>query len=129
HQTLLNSISHEMRTPLTVIIGTATALADKATPKNPEHIEALAGNLLEASDRLNRVIENLLDMTRLNSGVLTLNTEWHDVHDLVGVVLKKLNAQLRNHRVVINIPSDFPMVEMDFRMMEHALSNLLINAS
>ena len=129
HQTLLNSISHEMRTPLTVILGTATALADKAAPKNAEHIEALAGNLLEASERLNRVIENLLDMTRLNSGVLTLKMEWHDVQDLVGVVLKKLKAQLGNYRVVTTIPSDFPMVEMDFRMMEHALSNLLINAT
>lgn len=129
HQTLLNSISHEMRTPLTVIMGTATALADPATPKNAQHIEALAGNLLEASDRLNRVIENLLDMTRLNSGVLTLKKEWHDVHDLVGVVLKKLKVQMRNHQVTTIIPEDFPMVEMDFRMMEHALSNLLINAS
>ena len=118
-----------MRTPLTDIMGTATALADKATPKNVEHIEALADNLLEASDRLNRVIENLLDMTRLNSGVLTLKKEWHDVHDLVGVVLKKLKTQLRNHRIMTTIPADFPMVEMDFRMMEHALSNLLINAS
>ena len=89
----------------------------------------LAANLLEASDRLNQVIENLLDMSRLNSGILTLKMEWHDVHDLVGVVLKKLKIQLRKLKVSSMIPGDFPMVEMDFRMMEHALSNLLINAS
>lgn len=129
HQTLLNSISHEMRTPLTAVMGTATALDDEANAKNPKFVRALAGQLLEAGDRLNRVIENLLDMSRLNSGVLALNLEWQDIHDLVGVTLKKLGKNLENHRVVVEIPNDLPLVQMDFRLIEHALANLLLNAA
>lgn len=129
HETLLNSISHEMRTPLTAVIGTATALDDEANSKNPDYVRALAQNLLEAGDRLNRVIENLLDMSRLNSGMLALKLEWHDVSDLVGVTLKKLGRNLNQHRVEIEMPKDLPLVEMDFRLMEHALANLLLNAA
>jgi len=129
HQTLLNSISHEMRTPLTTVMGTATALQDEANSKNPKYVRDLADQLLEAGDRLNRVIENLLDMSRLNSGVLALNLEWHDINDLVGVTLKKLGNNLNQHEVVIDIPKELPLIMMDFKLMEHALANLLINAS
>ena len=129
HQTLLNSISHEMRTPLTIIMGIATALTDGGAPPPSSALHSQVANLLEASDRLNRVVENLLDMTRLNSGVLTLKKEWNDVRDLVGSVLKKLNSQLRNVRVQTILPDDLPVVEIDFRLVEHAIANLVINAA
>jgi two-component system sensor histidine kinase KdpD len=129
HQTLLNSISHEMRTPLTTVMGTATALIDEDNSKNPKYVRDLAGQLLESSDRLNRVIENLLDMSRLNSGVLALKLEWQDINDLVGVTLKKLGKNLDQHSVIVEIPKDLPLVKMDFTLMEHALSNLLLNAA
>jgi len=129
HQTLLNSISHEMRTPLTAIMGTATALDDEKNSKNPSYVRALAEQLQEASDRLNRVIENLLDMSRLNSGVFALQLEWHDVADLVGVTINKLGKNLGLHKVEIDMPKDLPLVKMDFRLLEHALANLLLNAA
>ncbi|MGZ3816066.1 MAG: ATP-binding protein, partial [Bdellovibrio sp.] len=129
HQTLLNSISHEMRTPLTAIIGIANALHDIKNNQVKESVESLSEQLLEASDRLNRVIENLLDMTRLNSGVLALKLEWHDLHDLVGVTLKKLEKILSHHFVQTDIPADLPLIKVDFRFLEHALSNLLLNAA
>ncbi|MEQ1664641.1 MAG: sensor histidine kinase KdpD, partial [Bdellovibrionales bacterium] len=129
HQTLLNSISHEMRTPLTTVMGTASALVDEDNSKNPKYVRDLAGQLLDAGDRLNHVIENLLDMSRLNSGVLALNLEWHDVNDLVGVTLKKLEKNLKQHRVVVDIPNDLPLIKVDFKLMEHALANLLLNAA
>lgn len=128
HQTLLSSISHEMRTPLTTVLGVATALEEKAAAGNPEYVTALASELHRAGDRLNRVIENLLDMTRLNSGVLSLKLEWQDVRDLAGVAIQRLGPGLQGRKIETQLPENLPLVKMDFRLMEHALSNLLLNA-
>lgn len=130
HQTLLNSISHEMRTPLTAILGAASALETEVSIVQ-EHpvVKEIAGGLLEAGERLNRVIENLLDMSRLNSGRLSLNLEWHDFQDLVSVVLQKNSKALRHHKVVVQLLDGVSLVKMDYRLMEHALSNLLLNAA
>jgi two-component system sensor histidine kinase KdpD len=129
HQTLLNSISHELRTPLTVIMGTASAFADPAISQNSTQVMAMGEELSVASERLNRIIENLLDMSRLSSGVLALKKEWHDVRDLVGVSLGKLKGFLTHHPVQVQIPEDFPLIEMDFRLIEHAVLNLILNAA
>lgn len=128
HQTLLNSISHELRTPLTAIMGSATALDDEHSPDTREFRKALASELTYATDRLNRVIENLLDMSRLNSGMMSLKKEWHDIHDLVGVTLQRLGRNLDGYSVKVDISDGVPLVEIDFRLMEHVLSNLLMNA-
>lgn len=129
HQTLLNSISHEMRTPLTTILGVASALEDKVSAADPRFVEDVAAQLSEAGDRLNRVIENLLDMSRLNSGVLALKMEWQDVGDLIGVVLQKLAKNLSQHQVRTALSENLPVIKMDFRLMEHAISNLILNAA
>lgn len=129
HQTLLNSISHEMRTPLTTVLGAAGALDDPKTASDPALVGTLAKELSQAGDRLNRVIENLLDMSRLNSGVLSLNLEWNDLRDLIGVCVKRLGKNLESHRVVVDLPENLPLIRMDFRLMEHALSNLILNAA
>ena len=128
HQTLLNSISHEMRTPLTSIIASASSLENPDNARNFDFVTKAASHLVEAGDRLNRVIENLLDMTRLNSGMLELKLEWQDVHDLVGVTLSKLAKNLAGHEVTTSLPSQLPLVKIDFRLMEHALANLVMNA-
>lgn len=128
HQTLLNSISHELRTPLTAIMASATALSDEHSPDTRDFRRALALELSTASDRLNRVIENLLDMSRINSGAMRLKKEWNDVHDLIGVTLHRLGENLDRHTITIEAPSDVPLIEVDFRLLEHALSNILINA-
>lgn len=127
HQTLLNSISHELRTPLTAILGSAAAL-DSELVRDP-YVKEIAGNLSEAGDRLNRVIENLLDMSRLNSGVLALKLEWHDPADLIGVVLKKISKSITRHKVQVDIDHDLGLIRIDFRLFEHAISNLLLNAT
>lgn len=129
HQTLLSSISHEMRTPLTTVLGVATALEEKAAAENPDYVRTLAAELHRAGDRLNRVIENLLDMTRLNSGVLSLKLEWQDVRDLVGVTIQRLGPNLLGRKIETLLPENLPLVKMDFRLMEHALANLLLNAA
>jgi two-component system sensor histidine kinase KdpD len=129
HQILLNSISHELRTPLTVITASATSMCDPEIVKNEQAIETIRDELLNASDRLNRVIENLLDMSRLNSGVLTLKSEWHDLQDIIGVVVSKLKIQLKNHRIHVEVKGSVSLVQMDFRLIEHALTNLILNAA
>ncbi len=128
HQVLLNSISHELRTPLTVLMASASSMCDPEIIKNEDSLKTIREELLNASERLNRVIENLLDMSRLNSGVLSLKLEWHDLLDIVGVVVKKLSPHLRNHKVKVNFDSPMPLIQMDFRLMEHALTNLILNA-
>ena len=129
HQTLLNSISHEMRTPLTVLMASATAMTDPQLIADSKLVQTLGEEVLRASDRLNRVIENLLDMSRLNSGFLELKLEWHDVRDLVGVALQKLKIQIKTHEMKVHLQDEIPMIKIDFRLMEHALSNLILNAS
>ncbi len=126
HQTLLNSISHEMRTPLTSILGVASAIEKKAFTDNS--LKEISESLNYAGDRLNHVVENLLDMSRLNSGYLGLKLEWHDLMDLIGVVLKKLERTLRGRKVKILIPDNFGLLHIDFRLFEHAISNLILNA-
>ena len=127
HQTILNSISHELRTPLTVILGASASLnSELFTDPN---IKNLAESIAINGERLNRVIENLLDMSRLSSGSLAIKLEWHDLSDLIGVVRRKLIKPLSNFKIVVRIPSDFQLIKMDFRLFEHALSNLLINST
>jgi two-component system sensor histidine kinase KdpD len=125
HQTLLASVSHELRTPLTALIGSATAAAEQV--KGPQGGK-LADMIAISGERLNRVIENLLDMTRLSSGSLTLKKEWQDIHDIVGVALRKLGPQGDNHVIRTNIDDQLGLVELDFRLMEHVISNLIYNS-
>jgi len=115
-----------MRTPLTAIMGVSSSI-DKAAVVNPD-IKNISESLHDAGDRLNRVVENLLDMSRLNSGVLGLHLEWHDLSDLIGVVLKKIEYNLKGRKVLVNIPDTFDLISIDYRLFEHALSNLLLNA-
>jgi two-component system sensor histidine kinase KdpD len=126
HQTLLNSISHEMRTPLTTILSAAEALNDQAAEMGA--FRELSKSLNEAGDRLNHVIENLLDMSRLSSGILALQLDWQDLNDLVGVVLAKNSKMILHHSVQVQLGTEVDLIRIDFRLFEHALSNLVLNA-
>jgi two-component system sensor histidine kinase KdpD len=128
HQTLLNSVSHELRTPLTAIIGSSTAMVELAKLDGNSKISQLAKEVVEGSERLNRVVENLLDMTRLSSGVLGIKREWHDVHELIGVTLQKLGHYKDQHVIHSKISEGLTLIEIDFRLLEHVLSNLILNA-
>jgi two-component system sensor histidine kinase KdpD len=129
HQALLNSISHELRTPLTALLGSADALKDEATASDPVRRQLLLEDVSGAGERLNRVIENLLDMARLNSGVLALKKDWHDPAELARLVLGRLKGPLSGHRLKLELPEGLPLISVDYRLMEHALSNLLLNAA
>lgn len=129
YKTLLNSISHELRTPLAAITGASTSLLESKTAENGEMRTLLIGDIFISAQRLNRLVKNLLDMTRLEAGMLKLNWEWCDANDLVHVVVRQLAKELAGHRVQLQLAPDLPLVRMDFVLMEQALANLLLNAA
>ncbi len=128
-QTILDSVSHEIRTPLTGIIGAASALQNDQIAVNPDSRAALAQELMENAERLDRVVANLLDMSRLSSGTLTLKKDWHDVGDLVAVALDGAGKALEKRTVQTSLVQNLPLVRVDFQLFEQALSNLLLNAA
>ena len=128
YKILLNSISHELRTPLTTITGASTSLLDEVVESKPETRKALVLEIYRAGERLNRLVGNLLDISRLESGMMKLNLQKHDTGDLVNVVLRSLENELAEYKVLIDIPDGLPMIIIDFVLMEQALVNLVYNA-
>ncbi|MDO9182266.1 MAG: sensor histidine kinase KdpD [Bacteriovorax sp.] len=126
HQTLLNSISHEMRIPLTSIMGSVSALQDTNVQNDPKKINILNTELLDSCERLNSVIENILDMNRLNSGLLTLKKEWVEVADVIESVISQI--KLKGHKIELIEKSSKVYLSCDERLLEHALMNLFFNA-
>lgn len=129
HQALMDSVSHELRTPLTSLLGSAAALEDPALLSAPQRRQALLEEVRSSGERLNRVIENLLGMARLNSGALALRKEWHDPAELARLTVQRLKSPLSGHTVTLDLPAELPLLQLDYRLMEHALSNLLLNAA
>jgi len=127
-RTLLNSISHELRTPLAASTSAASALADAGTAM-PEPQRVLIGEIQEANARLNRVVGNLLDVARLESGQVRPRLDWHDARDLVQTTLRELQRELAAHPVKLDLPGVPLLVRLDFSLAHHALANLLLNAA
>ena len=127
-QTVLESISHEMRTPLTSIGGIASALNDEKIYQDKILKNDLINELLESVDRLNTVVGNILDMSRINSGAFTLKREWNDIREVVDVSVKQLGEKLKGHKLTIGIKEGLPLLMLDFNLFEQAVSNVLINA-
>lgn len=122
YRTLFNSISHELRTPVAAIMSATESLSQ-------HHQKEFVDEIHTGAERLNRLVENLLDMTRLETGQLALKLDWCDVHDLFRSSLQRLKLELAGHIVITNIPDSMPLVKLDFGLMEQALSNILYNAS
>jgi two-component system, OmpR family, sensor histidine kinase KdpD len=129
YRTLLDSVSHELRSPITTIAGAAESLEDPAVDGQVESRHRLHHDIRQAADRLNRLVTNLLDMTRLESGMLKPNLEWHSVEDLIGATLERLKPQLAPHEVIVDLAPDLPLVPMDLPLMEQALHNLIHNSA
>jgi len=126
-KTLLNSVSHELRTPLAAIRSAVSGLRTSG-PLAPAQ-EALTAELDEAAGRLNRLVQNLLDLSRLEAGHLRANPDWHDLRDVVHAGLHNLGRALEQHEIQIEIPPDLPPVKLDAVLMEQILTNLLGNAA
>jgi two-component system sensor histidine kinase KdpD len=128
-KSLLNSISHELRTPISAITTAASALSEASSGGESPLQKSLAGEIQESAARLNRLVGNLLDMTRLESGKVKPRLEWCDVTDLVNVAVRHNEKEMARHPVEVKIPRSLPLVRMDFVLIEQALNNLLLNAA
>jgi two-component system sensor histidine kinase KdpD len=126
---LLTSISHDLRTPLSSIIGASTSLLSEATLYDETAKRDLLLTIQEEAERLNRFVGNLLDMTRLESGALELNRQFVEIGDIVGTALNRASRMLGQHRVDVQLGPDLPMLNLDFVLMEQVLVNLLDNAA
>jgi two-component system sensor histidine kinase KdpD len=125
---LLNSISHDLRTPLVSITGALSALDDDDGALDDSSRSALIENARSEADRLNRLVGNLLSMTRIESGAIKLHLEPGDVQDLIGTTLEQLGKRIEKHKVKVDVPANFPLVPMDFTLMVQVIVNLLENA-
>lgn len=126
YKTLFNSISHELRIPVAAIMGAADSLKD--SDLSSEVRRELYGEIFIASVRLNRLIENLLNMSRLESGRLSLRKDWYDLNDLFYQVCENLSEELSDHKLITDIQDDLPLVKIDFGILEQVLHNLILNA-
>jgi two-component system sensor histidine kinase KdpD len=125
HRTLLDGVSHELKTPLAVLSSAVENLssADDATRSE------LAHEIKTATRRLNRLVGNLLDQTRLESGALRPHLDWCDGHDLVNAAIDGVSEALDGHRFEYDIPGDLPLFKADAALMEQVIANLLLNAA
>lgn len=128
-QALLTSISHDLRTPLASIMGASSTLRDFRSALDETATDELLVTIGQESERLNRFIANLLDMTRLESGALTPNIGPHDVSELVGAALKRAGQLLGDRLVSADLAPDLPMAKVDAVLFDHTLFNLLDNAA
>ena len=126
---LLTSLSHDLRTPLASILGSATSLDSYGARLDERAIKELTGTIREEAERLNRFIANLLDMTRLESGAIEPRATPVDLAELVGSALERTAKILSLHHVELDIPADLPMLELDPVLFEQVLFNLLDNAA
>jgi two-component system sensor histidine kinase KdpD len=126
---LLTSISHDLRTPLATILGIVSSLRSFPDKYDAVEYADLLGTLQEEAERLNRFVNNLLDMTRLESGAIELKLELIDVAEIVGAALQRAANVLARHRVEIDIAPDLPMLRIDAVLFDQVLFNLLDNAA
>jgi two-component system, OmpR family, sensor histidine kinase KdpD len=125
---LLNSISHDLRTPLVSVTGALSSLKDDSGLLDKKAQRELVETALEEANRLNWLVGNLLDMTRLESNALYLKKEPCDVQDIIGVALSQMRERLRSRETQLDIPPDLPLMSADFVLIVQVLVNLLDNA-
>jgi two-component system, OmpR family, sensor histidine kinase KdpD len=127
YKTLFNSISHELHIPVATIIGASDTLLSQSYPE--ETRKKLYSEINIASIRLNHLIENLLNMSRLESGRISPRPDWCDVHDLANKISESLKQELQPFSFSVDIDANMPLVHIDFGLIERALHNLVLNAT
>lgn len=126
---LLSSLSHDTRTPLAAIQGAASALLHGSTALTAPEQRDLAENILDESRRMDRMVANLLDIIRLETGAMRVQTEWTVLEDIAGTALLRLRDRLHDHPVTTSFPADLPLVPVDEVLLEQLFVNLLENAA
>jgi two-component system sensor histidine kinase KdpD len=125
---LLGAVSHDLRTPLAAITGAATSLRDHGALAADVKGELLE-TICEEADRLERLVANLLDMTRLQTGAVTLKRDWVPLDEMVGSALTRLDAKLGERPIAVDLPSSLPLLSVDPVLLEQLFVNLLENAA
>lgn len=128
YKTLLNSVSHEMRTPLAAIKGFASAIKNINPVHEPEKISNMAGEITQGVERLDYVVQNLLDMSRLESGNLKLNFDYADVFEIVQSSVSKVKKFYGDKVVRIESGKDLPLVYLDYFLIQQSIENIIRNA-
>lgn len=128
HCALLNSISHDLKTPLVSITGALSALLDNTSKLSQQQKNELLETARDESERLNRIVNNILDMTRTESGVLRISKKPCDLRDFIGACLEQLKDKIGSRNIGINIPKKMPEVSVDFPYMLKAFLNVIDNA-
>lgn len=129
YDTLFNSISHEFRTPIAAILGAT----DNLLTDNSKFSETNKTNLYQeintAADRLNRLVGNLLNVSRLESGSIRPKLDWYDLTELIHTAINQLETELKSHEVKVEMPPNLPFLKLDFGLLEQAIYNILYNCS
>jgi two-component system sensor histidine kinase KdpD len=125
---ILSALSHDVRTPLTVMYGLADTLALSKPPLSPSAQETVI-TIREQALRLNNMVSNLLDMARMQAGHVRLRKEWQPLEEVIGASIKLLGTGLQGHAVKVLLPIDLPLLEFDAVLMERVFCNLLENAA
>ncbi len=129
YNTLLNSLSHELRTPISTIIGASDNILNDKNKLSEQNKRELVSEISQASLRLNRQVENLLNMSRLESGFIQAKKDWCDVHELIHSTVNQLEEVLKDHKVNISFADKLPLFKVDFGLLQHVLINLIGNAA
>jgi two-component system, OmpR family, sensor histidine kinase KdpD len=126
---LLSSISHDLRTPLASIKASASSLLQEDVQWSDEERRSFALAIEREADRLNRLVANLLDMSRIEGGALKPEKEWYPIDELIHDVIGRMQPILLDRKVETHIPDDLPPVQLDYLEIEQALTNLVENAA
>ncbi|MDD5215628.1 MAG: sensor histidine kinase KdpD [Methylococcales bacterium] len=125
---LLSSISHDLRTPLATIVGSASTLVEEDGSLAETEKHDLSCAIYDEAQRMSSLINNILDMARLDAGAIQLNKEWYPLEEIIGVVLNRLQKYLEDRQVTVKLPAGIPLIFVDTVMIEQVLMNLLENA-
>lgn len=127
--TLLASVSHDLRTPLSTITGAASTLMQHGDRLGASETADLISMIHQEADRLGRLVTNLLEVTRLESGALNPNRDWQSLEELVGAALGRMDNALRGRKITVDIAADVPLLRVDALLIEQVFLNLLDNAT
>ena len=128
YDTLFSSLSHELKTPISTIIGSVDNLKESSHKLSKENINELYNEIGVAGERLNRQVKNLLNITRLESGSIKLQLNWHDVNDVIFAVIKENRLESKQHQIIFKPQEDMPIFEFDAVLVQQILHNIIHNA-